>query len=355
MRSKNWDGLSLVEKRFLMVGWDNMHEWGRVPKTQVTPRSEREEYFIDQWDNRRGFRHKVLDDMSYYLGDESGPHNDYDYFLRRGWQQLDDEDRLVLLNAFKKVDNEKKNKEQKSPAKIPKISREPSPIEKTMMAGQVQASSPLGGGVNETEILEIEGGVKGVFKGVNGEAPYMRHSMEAGTYYLREAAAYEACRFLGWDYCPETVVREHNGEIGSFMKFAEGADCGSYHNISECSEEDIENMAFYNIVIGNIDRHGKNWMYKDGKPVAIDHGLAFHDSRTYGHSLRSKFLSHLDGEEISARIKEKAENVLLKKQELSNILSEFINPSELESIFDRVHIIANRDHYDYWGDFGGWD
>ena len=298
-----------------------------------------------------------MDEMDEHLGPRyPGPHNDYDYFMDRGFGDLNVNERRLLLDAFRRLDNKKKEKAQKAPPKIPKISREPSLIEKTMMTSPVKSSKPLDGrGVNESTILVLEDGIRGIFKGVNGEAGHMRESIPAGTYYLREAAAYEVCRFLGWDYCPETVVREYNGEIGSFMKFAEGAEDGGYYIETSLKQEDIENMAFYNVIIGNEDRHGRNWMKKDGKPVAIDHGLAFHDVRNYGPALRSVFVSYLNNKEIPDRLIEKAKDLIDKRGELSSILTEYISPDEVESVFDRAQQMVDMGYFAYYEEWGGWD
>jgi len=341
-----------------MFGWQKRQKdsggtqsWGPTQLT-VSPRSEREENFVDDWDNKHGFRQKALIEMEDILGRKKYRY----YFEDLSWNQIGLGDKRMLLSAFRQLDNEKKKREQRTPARIPKISRDPSPIEKTMMTSPVKSSKPLDAqGVNESTILVLEDGTRGVFKGVHGEASYMRDSMEAGTYYLREAAAYEVCKFLGWDYCPETVIREHDGEVGSFMRFAEGAECGSNYSMLDFEDvQDVYNMAFYNIVIGNTDRHGRNWMYRDGKPVAIDHGLAFHDVRNYGPSLRSGFVKHLDGKRIPDRLIEKGEKLLQRKDELASILSEYISPDEVESVFDRVQLMLDKEEFDYWDDWGGW-
>jgi len=343
----------------LMFGWQKRQKdsggtqsWGPTQLT-VSPRSEREENFVDDWDNKQGFRHEILKNLMEHVGMRS---DKYDFYKDLDWRDMASNDRSNLLYGFRKLDNEKKKRAQKAPAKIPKISREPSPIEKTMMTSPVKSSKPLDAqGVNESIILVLEDGTRGVFKGVHGEAQYMRPSMEAGTYYLREAAAYEVCKFLGWDYCPETVIREHDGEVGSFMRFAEGAECGSQYGMLDLGDrEDVYNMAFYNIVIGNTDRHGKNWMYRDGKPVAIDHGLAFHDVRNHEPSFRSIFVKHLDGKRIPDRLIEKGEKLLQRKDELASILSEYISPDEVESVFDRVQLMLDKEEFNYWDDWGGW-
>lgn len=136
---------------------------------------------------------------------------------------------------------------------------------------------PLGGGINDTVLLDLEDGSSAVFKPEDGESPGARGSVQ-GMYYRREVAASDVAALLGLDdIVPATVSRVVGGRAGSLQSFAEGALPASDFSREERfdGEEDSMRAAAFDFLIGNTDRHANNWLLKDGKLVLIDHGLSF--------------------------------------------------------------------------------
>jgi len=152
----------------------------------------------------------------------------------------------------------------------------------------------LGGGCNVTSLVTFADGTKGVFKPASGEEAELRRGVTAGTYYRREAAAYQVAVHAGFaDLVPPTIVREIDGKIGSVQAFAKGATVASDVQGSARfdGKEDLERAAAFDYLVGHSDRHPGNWMLKSIPPeldaggrivkssqlklVLIDNGLAF--------------------------------------------------------------------------------
>lgn len=147
----------------------------------------------------------------------------------------------------------------------------------------------LGGGANDSFIVTLEDGTKGVWKPAKGEA-YLRPNIDPGTYYRREAAASSVAHVIGLDdLVPLTVERMVNGEIGSFQKFipkAENANEVAYSKMFD-GANDLARAAAFDALVYNTDRHTGNWMLTglgpksngvnsgEGHLELIDNGLAF--------------------------------------------------------------------------------
>lgn len=153
--------------------------------------------------------------------------------------------------------------------------------------------------LNKTMHVELEGGHVGYFKPAAGER-YARHTVPEGTYYKREAAAYDLDQALGLDLVPKTVVRKGDGEgIGSFqvehapasqeaasqtvagLPYAGARAVGEVAPRMEVADRGaFQKMRVLDIVSGNSDRHNGNWLRRYNSrgelvPAPIDHGLAF--------------------------------------------------------------------------------
>ncbi len=218
-----------------------------------------------------------------------------------------------------------------------------SPIEKVLSSEKVKISESLNGGCNVSVILTLEDGTKGVFKPVDGESSYMRDSIKTGTFYKREVAAYVLCKYLGWNYCPETVIRKEGEKIGSIQKFVEGASTKKYIKVSELAIEDIENMTLYNLLMANTDRHGKNWLFKDGKPIAIDHGMCFPEN---GGDLRSKFIDYYKFGEahnnaIPDRLVKKLEELRSKNTQITKELGKYLESTAIALYEKRLNSLLS--------------
>jgi hypothetical protein len=96
----------------------------------------------------------------------------------------------------------------------------------------------------------------------------------------RDALAYEVSKLIGYaDSVPITVFRKDYGKGGkgtSLQVFLEGHKTQNSWAGREMTAVESLRLGVFDYLIGNIDRHGGNYMRdKDGKPKAIDNGLSF--------------------------------------------------------------------------------
>lgn len=127
--------------------------------------------------------------------------------------------------------------------------------------------------------VDYQDGTKAIFKPKSGEEPKLRREIEAGTYYRREAVAYDVAKIMKLtDLVPETTVKTIKGELGSVQAWVPNARTA--HELDAIvqygrSQDDLHRAILFDAVMGNSDRHGGNWMVReaDGKIALIDHGL----------------------------------------------------------------------------------
>jgi SPP1 gp7 family putative phage head morphogenesis protein len=165
-------------------------------------------------------------------------------------------------------------------------SREPreTPAEKAiadnLIKGTVLKQKHLGGGINETYIVEVQlEGTKrqGVWKPRKGES-HARDNVRTGTYAFREEAASRVAQEIGYDAVPVTRRRMIEGQAGSIQLFKDGTE--KYDKLryaktwDKVSKLEGEKFRAFDYLMGNTDRHTGNMLWKDGKPVLIDHGLS---------------------------------------------------------------------------------
>lgn len=131
---------------------------------------------------------------------------------------------------------------------------------------------------NDTYDVTLDNGARGVFKPLDGEDPSLRREVK-GYYYMREAAAADVAEIVGMnDMVPTTVVREVDGRIGSFQSFVDNADTAVHFSLDKMYDGNVDLMraAAFDYLIGNSDRHTKNWMVVNNDKLAlIDNGLSF--------------------------------------------------------------------------------
>lgn len=143
-------------------------------------------------------------------------------------------------------------------------------------------------GVTQPRVLEIEGGLEGVYKPLAAEeAPddSLRRNFEAvgmvegvDTLYQREWLAGQIARILAMDEVPVTVIRGNGAGIGSVQAWVDGTnvrDAGGAWNVRMDAGQ-LESLAILDVLTGNGDRREVNMMLdKDGNAHAIDNGFTF--------------------------------------------------------------------------------
>lgn len=132
--------------------------------------------------------------------------------------------------------------------------------EKPLLA-PVTSVKHLGGGVNTSRIITMEGGGMGVFKPVEGETHNLRAEIPNGTLHYREAAAAHVAGVLDLhDLVPATTVRDVDGKEGSVQAFVSKSSVANIVQNPFDGEKDHARAAAFDYLIAQTDRHPGNWM-----------------------------------------------------------------------------------------------
>lgn len=128
------------------------------------------------------------------------------------------------------------------------------------------------------ELMHAKLGVGlGVYKPRRGEQPL--HDFPDGTLHLREVAAFELSRLLGWALVPPTVEREGIHGPGSLQLFVEHDAAQHYFVLRERGDllPQLVRIATFDLVANNADRKGGHVLLGAGDRLwAIDNALCFH-------------------------------------------------------------------------------
>lgn len=226
--------------------------------------------------------------------------------------------------------------------------------EKELREAKILSTKNLGGGVNETKLVSLEGGLKAVFK--TGDAGSMRSNISSGKEAEREVSAWEVAKVTGYeDIVPPTVFRTIDGEKGSLMKFWDGELA---RNIlgkeSYDGNRDLHRAAMFDYVIGNEDRHKGNWLIGNDKMQLIDHGLSFPNKGDFsygkagGGNAYDNFMFEVakrevrGGEKIS--ISELGKPFVENKEKILDALKRTgIESEAIKGVASRIDRIARKD------------
>lgn len=229
--------------------------------------------------------------------------------------------------------------------------------------------------------LGREGGraILGVFKPLDGENPDVRNEYHIDRFDIREVLAYELSEHFGFDLVPPTVHREIDGQIGSLQLFlpqdhyqtaewVEGKSGRSHVDFGRESS-DWQEMAIFDYIIGNPDRHSRNIMvrysrndkkgvevYEDdygAQLIAIDNGTSLSSKGYYEPNVPLKGpnadMTYSFEEYMPLVLKipeyllEMIKNGLNRREELS--LGRYdgcIESTELEAMWQRAEDLVSR-------------
>jgi hypothetical protein len=204
----------------------------------------------------------------------------------------------------------------------------------------------LGGGINSTYIVHLSNGARAVFKPTAGEdQSKLRKQCEEDHQGKREQAAYIVDKAMGHlGRVPPTVRRtivdqDGKAEEGALLYFIPNAKTAKISTGRRDISGDPKNpgyhrMAVLDNVIGNLDRHGGNWMMTEGKDaLPIDHGLSFpHQNKEQGY-INFDFKQPV---ELHDQDRQGLENLVAQEQSIRAELSPLLEPVAVDSMYERV-------------------
>ena len=199
--------------------------------------------------------------------------------------------------------------------------------------------TPVGSNYTFLAKLRDEDGreTRAIYKPMKGEIPLW--DFESGTLYKREYAAYLFSRILGWEFVPETVIREGPYGVGSMQRFVEHEPGVTYRELRESHRDELKRIACFDIIANNADRKAGHCIKGlDGRVWGIDHGLTFNAAFT----LRTVIWDFW-GEELEPEIVAAMEGFLVEVAEpqgLAKELTGLLQPEETEALAQRTGWLA---------------
>jgi len=157
---------------------------------------------------------------------------------------------------------------------------EPAERSRLLRCGEIAAYEMVPWGSNYTFLAALadeqgEPRALAIYKPRQGEAPLW--DFPDGTLYRREYAAYLVSQWFGWDFIPETVIRDGPYGVGTVQAYVEAEDDSHYFNLRASHKLDLQRLSIFDIIANNADRKaGHLFKGVDGKVYGIDHGLTFH-------------------------------------------------------------------------------
>lgn len=209
-----------------------------------------------------------------------------------------------------------------------------------------------------TSVVEKVGELRGIEspkKMKVGDRRFFGVFKRSDSRYVQEVITYKLDRLLGLDITPVTVIREHpNYGTGSLRYFVSNAITGRdyYENPKSKGEartmggpnfriyeypESYKNMWLLDFLIGNDDRHGRNWLIKpNGKIIAIDHS-----NTSIGPVIRrTKFLKVKDNMLPTGKVLQALEN--LKFEDFTEFEKYKSFGIDVSFIFKRRELLMER-------------
>lgn len=228
-------------------------------------------------------------------------------------------------------------------------------LEAQLKHGQEVGKKRLGGGRNGSFLVELSTGPCGVWKPRAYELKEKSRTQlpKDANQALRDVAAYQVDAFLGHMVrVPPAVASGLEGREGALSLFvpgcADGRDLGEKPVVlGALSEQDYRRLALFDHVIGNLDRHGGNWLVdREGHPVPIDHGLSFPlQNRDQGFHHFDFDRSFALNDEEKARLN----SFLLRRGEIRDALGPLLEKEAIEAMFERVeHLLTEGRTSSWW-------
>ena len=223
--------------------------------------------------------------------------------------------------------------------------------ERELREAKVLSMKPLGGGINDTKLVTLEGGIKAVFKTENKAIGTVRDEIRTGKDAEREVAAWQVAKLAGLeDICPPVVIRTIDGNRGSLMKFWDGKVAGALGRPEAWDgEKDLHRAAMFDYVIGNEDRHMGNWLVGNGKLQLIDHGLAFPDRGEFDYAGRHsniKIMREVVFRDSAISVKEIGKSFVDNKDKILDALKEVGLPqAAIDGVGSRIDRIKRKDSW----------
>ena len=181
--------------------------------------------------------------------------------------------------------------------------------------------------------------VLAVYKPMRGEAPLW--DFPDGTLHLREVAAFEVARALGWPRVPPTVLRDGPFGQGSVQLFINFDPAEHFFTLEVEHADTFRRVAMFDLAVNNADRKGGHCLLdEDGEIWFIDHGVCF----AVEPKLRTVIWTFVDEPlpEDAVRDLSRVRQQLSGGGQLEAVLGALLSPGEVAATAERVDLLLNE-------------
>jgi hypothetical protein len=196
------------------------------------------------------------------------------------------------------------------------------------------------GGSTEVYLIEFASGAKGVFKPRAEDWRLVDQSFAVSANYKAEIAASLLDLFLDSRVVPITIEREIDGQRGSLQIFLPESPTLEAYGFGHIFElNNLYEMIYVDIVIGNLDRGARNILVAQGQAVAIDNGRAFPPmakgsgmANMFNDQMDRSIRKYLDLSQLGFFQKIQKQ---VTRENLDPILSTYLSSELIDQIIDR--------------------
>lgn len=212
----------------------------------------------------------------------------------------------------------------------------------SLQTGREAGKARIRAGSNANYLVSLDNGIAAVFTPSKGEqAPGpARPNLEPGRLAQREEAAYLVDRRLGHlARVPPVVAGGLDGRAGALKLFVPRVPPDNPEQaLDQMDPADYRRLALFDHIIGNLDRHSRNWLVDEGRPIPIDHGLAFPLKNGPQGAMNFAFNKVF---RINAEERKLLTDFAAARGEVEQELSHLLAPPALDAMFERVEAILS--------------
>ena len=198
-------------------------------------------------------------------------------------------------------------------------------------SGELEVLGRLVDASNASLLCKLPNGSQVIYKPIAGERPLW--DFPDGNLASREVAAFYVSDIGDFKVVPPTVMREGPFGPGAVQEWIETAEDLDVIEIAQSSNEQIRNLALFDIIINNADRKfGHILVTHDNAIFGCDHGVSFHQE----NKLRTVIWQFAD---LKLTVEEIEKIELLLSKLDATVLSQYLNELEVSALFERANAL----------------
>ncbi|MGE0494880.1 MAG: hypothetical protein AB7S38_37060 [Vulcanimicrobiota bacterium] len=223
-------------------------------------------------------------------------------------------------------------------------------LQANLETGPAKTSSAVSKSMNEVSLVTLENGATALDKPSAGANPkQVRKNILPARAHHREQAAYVVDRWLGHLVGVPPSVPTPDGLRTLYIPDGQPAlnDPATGWIVSHPERSDYRNLAIFDNVIGNLDRHRRNYLVlEQGQLVPIDHDLAFPTANQQQDGGHFEFSEEFA---LNRHERDQLEHLLTSRAQVSQELEPLLPTEAIEAMFERITTMLELGRtYSHW-------